>query len=85
MSLGFVFVISLNYCTLDARGVRTMCVYLLCRLDYALLCCYTPLFNPSVHSPLNHIAKTVFTIPTTVWFDVRTDVMIKRSPSVPCI
>jgi len=56
-----------------------MCVYLLFRLDYALLCCYTPLFNPSAGSLLNHIAKTVLITPTTVWFEVRTDVMIETS------
>ena len=80
-----MFVISLKYCTLGACDVRTMCVNLLFRLDYALLCCYTPLFNPSAGSPLNHIAKTVLITPTTVWFEVRTDVMIETSPSIPCI
>jgi len=44
-----------------------------------LLCCYTPLFDPSAGSPLNQIAKTVFITPTTVWFEVRTDVMIETS------
>jgi hypothetical protein len=33
-------VISLKHCTLDTCGVRVLCVYLLRRLDYALLCCY---------------------------------------------
>jgi hypothetical protein len=31
---------SLKNCTLDTRGVRVLCLYLLRRLNYALLCCY---------------------------------------------
>jgi hypothetical protein len=57
--------ISQKYRSLDTCGVRAVCVYLPCRLDYALLCCYTPLFNPSACSPLNNIAKTVSTTPIT--------------------
>ena len=53
------------HCTLGSCGVCATCVYLACRLDYALLCCYTPLFNPSACSPLNRIAKIVLTTPTT--------------------
>ena len=33
-------VISLKHCTLDTCGVRVLCLCLLHRLDYALLCCY---------------------------------------------
>ena len=39
-------VVSLKHCTLDTCGVCAMCVYSQCRLDYALLCCCTPLFQP---------------------------------------
>jgi len=60
-------------------GVCTLCVYLLFRLDYALLRCYTPLFNLCAGFPLNHIAKTVLITSTTVWFEVRTYVMIETS------
>jgi hypothetical protein len=56
-------ILSLKHCTLDTWSVRAICVYLQCKLDYALLCCYTPLFNPSasspLNSPLNHITKIV--------------------------
>jgi len=57
--------ISLKHRSLDTCDVRAVCVYLPCRLDYALLCCFSQLFNPSARSPPNHIAKTVSTTPTT--------------------
>jgi hypothetical protein len=57
-------VVSLKHCALDICDVHTMCVYLQCKLDYVLLFA----FQPSVCSPLNHIAKTVSTTPTTKFF-----------------
>ena len=57
-------VVSLKHCTLDTPGVHTMCVYLQCKLDYVL----SFAFQPSVCSPLNHIAKTVSTTSTTKFF-----------------
>jgi hypothetical protein len=59
-------ILSLKQCTLDTWSVRAICVYLQCKLDYALFCCYTPFFNPSASSPLNHITKIVSITLTTV-------------------
>jgi hypothetical protein len=39
----------------------------LCTVVLAILLYFTPLFNPSVCSPLNHTAKRVSTIPTTIF------------------
>ena len=50
----FGFLISLKHCTLDTRGVRILCVTLLCTLDYALLCwqycCTLLLFSTYLHA-----------------------------------
>jgi hypothetical protein len=59
-------VVSLKHCTLDTCGVHTMCAYLQSKLDYVLLFA----FQPSVCSPLNHIAKTVLTTYTTKFFKI---------------
>lgn len=65
------FLLSPKHSTVDTCGVHVVClttVYArICAVLLAILLYFTPLFNPSACSPLNHIGKTVSSKPTTIF------------------